>query len=278
LAPRIVELMPPHHSYVEVFGGAAAVLWAKPPSPIETYNDIDKDLVNFFRVLRDPEKFARMRDWLDWTPYSRAEYYQFLEDLDRSRDHEGADRNGEDREDDDVLRAAKWWYVTRSAFSGVYRGGWSYSVAISAAKRPIAYRNGLEKLDWFHRRMRYVQVECLDFRDIFAKYDTVNTLFYCDPPYIHGSRSDGSRKAYKYEMTDSNHVDLINALLGLKGKVVLSAYDHPMYRPLEEAGWIKKSFLVTCTASPDKGDGSRSSREEVLWISPNSPVIQRSLF
>lgn len=77
LAHKIIKLFPPHSIYVEPFGGAAHVLFAKEPSPVEVYNDIDSGLVNFFRVLRDPKSFGELALLCSLTPYSREEYYYF---------------------------------------------------------------------------------------------------------------------------------------------------------------------------------------------------------
>nr|MBA3826420.1 DNA adenine methylase [Ktedonobacterales bacterium] len=117
LAPWIIPHFPAHTTYVEVFGGSAAVLFAKPPSALEIYNDLDGELVHFFRVLRDPVLAMDLSERLAWTPYSREEWRTCLTQL----------RAGE--EVDDVERARRWFVAVAQSFSSnVTSGSWRHSV------------------------------------------------------------------------------------------------------------------------------------------------------
>lgn len=226
-AKDIIELFPPHITYVEVFGGAAHVLFKKPPSLVEVYNDINGDIVNFFRVLRTPQKAEQLMMLLQLTPYSRGECLTC-----RSTLH--------DASVDDVERARRWFVSLTQSFGGTFTG-WSYSKKESYGGMSAAVYKWLGRI---HRdlpaaveRLRTVQIENLDFRDIIPRYDSKDTLFYLDPPYIPDTRK--KRRVYDYEMSLDDHRDLVNILLNIKGKAVLSGYDHVLYTPLLENGWEK---------------------------------------
>jgi DNA adenine methylase len=271
MVAKLLRLMPPHKVYVEVFGGGASLLFAKQPSPVEVYNDIDSDLVNLFRVLRDEEKFQRFYRLVSLTPYSREEYNfcrQTLEDC-----------------QDDVERAYKFFVLARQSFSGRIFVGWSFSVAESTRGMAGACSRWLgviEKLPEFHARTMRVQIEHNDFRKIIPTYDTPETFFYCDPPYVPDTRRLG--QAYRYDMTLDDHKDLVNLLLQIKGKAMLSGYRHEVYEPLEKAGWKRIDFPTACYAvgrtrhTKILGEGSAlmmQPRVESVWINYEPPGAGR---
>jgi hypothetical protein len=107
---HLIDLIPPHRIYVEAFGGGAALLLNKPPSPVEVYNDINKDLVNFFRVLKDPNKFERLHRYLSLTPHSREEHRYAKENY---------------LSGDEIERAALFWIATHQSLNGITGGTWS---------------------------------------------------------------------------------------------------------------------------------------------------------
>ena len=122
-----------------------------------------------------------------------------------------------------------------------------------------------------------VQIDNKDFREIFKTYDTEDTLFYCDPPYIPETRRD--KNSYNHEMTTEDHNDLVNILLNIKGKVLFSGYNHNTYKILEENGWKRKDFKTACHAAGKTrltgiiGKGAaleKQPRIESVWISPNN--------
>ena len=236
-----------HKCYVEVFGGAGHVLFNKEPSPVEIYNDIDEDLVNFFRVIRDEEKFKVFREKIELIPYSRVEF-EFYKSFEPK---------------DDVDRAIKFFVLVRQSFSS-NMGTWSYGIKKNQAK---AYFNAIQDLDRLKQRIRNVQIECKDFRDVLKRYDSEETLFYCDPPYVLRTRRE--KKSYRYEMTDEDHRDLVEMLLRVKGKVMLSGYRNEIYEVLEKAGWERRDYEVYLCADNQRLRGERDKRVESLWLSPN---------
>src|SRR5271168_4166284 len=153
IAPKIIGYFPPHQTYVEPFGGSAAVLLAKRPSPIEVYNDIDRGLVNLFQVLRDSRSFKKLCRSLEATLYARGEF-----------------ELSKQKSDDPVESARRFMVRQRQSFAG--KGtAWSYSVEKSALgiKR---WRKGVECLPAVHRRFQDVQIECDDWRKIISRFDT----------------------------------------------------------------------------------------------------------
>lgn len=267
---RLLPLIPPHHTYVEVFGGGAALLFNKEPSPVEVYNDIDGDLVNFFRVLRDPEKFQRFYQLVQLTPYSREEFEYCFDTLKDSTD--------------DVERAYKFFVVARMSMSGMGVLGvrrWSYVISESyrgMSENVSKWLSVIERLPEFHARVMRVQIENDDFRRIIPRYDTKETLFYCDPPYVSETRG---HVRYRCDMTVEDHKDLVELLLSARGMVLLSGYQHPVYAPLEDAGWTRLDFPTACYAvvrsrgSGLQGKGAARTkvpRVESVWINPKAWV------
>jgi DNA adenine methylase len=265
LVSKLLKLIPPHRTYVEVFGGGASLLFAKEPSPVEVYNDIDSLLVNLFRVLRDEEKFEKFYRKVFFTPYSREEFYRCRETL--------------EQEDDEIEKAYKFYVVSRMSFSGdIKTRSWGY--ALTSSRRGMStmcssWLSGIELLPEIHARLMRVQIENDDFRKIIERYDTPDTLFYLDPPYVLETRK---QKIYKYEMTIEDHKDLVNLLINIKGKALLSGYNHPVYFPLEEAGWKRIDYETACYAAGRTrqtkvlGEGSakqKAPRVESIWLSPN---------
>lgn len=194
MAGKLVPLFPEHRTYVEVFGGACSLLFAKESSPVEIYNDLDSDLVNFMRVLRDPKFFPDFYHRACLSPYSREEW-MFC------KQHLNDDENP-------VERARRFFVLARFSFSGLV--GNSFGIDITASKRGMvqkasAYQGVLGMLPRLSERMTSVLIENRDFRDIIKVYDTENTFFYCDPPYLPETRKSG---AYKHEMTTQDTVTL----------------------------------------------------------------------
>jgi len=264
---KLLPLVPKHHTYVEVFGGAANLLLAKDPSPVEVYNDIDSGLVNFFRVIRDKDKFKRFYEQVMLIPYSREEYYYCR---DTWRD-----------EEDDILRAVKWFVAARQTFSGKLGAGWGYNVIGSSkgmAKRVSDWFLSIELLPEVSQRLLRVQIEHNDFRKILKAYDTEETFFYLDPPYVLETRKC---KAYEHEMSLKDHEDLVDLLLHVEGKAILSGYEHNIYKSLEQAGWIKIKIEARCRATgttkgtkylQNKENREKLKRTECVWLNYNVEV------
>jgi DNA adenine methylase len=264
MVSKLLKFIPSHRIYVEVFGGGASLLFAKKPSPVEVYNDIDSGLVNFFRVLRDKDKFQRFYEKVYLTPYSREEFYY-------------CKATWEDCEDE-VERAYRWFVVARMSFSGKFGHSWSFNVTASGrgmAKKCSTWLGVIEELPLFHERFMTVQIEHKDFRDLIKTYDTKDTFFYLDPPYVPETRKDGK---YKHEMTEKDHEDLVEILLTIKGKAMLSGYINRIYKRLEDEGWIRHDFETACHAvGRTRQTGilgnskaiEKHKRIESIWLSPN---------
>jgi DNA adenine methylase len=264
MVAKLLPLIPPHKIWVEVFGGGASLLFAKKPSSVEVYNDLNSGLVSFFRVLRDPEKFARFYHLVAFTPYSREEF-NFC-------------RATWDKCEDEVERAYRWFVVARMSFSGTFARSWSFGVTVSnrgMAGAVSKWLSTLEMLPAIHERLMRVQVESRDFRTLIPTYDTPETCFYCDPPYVPDTRHE--LDAYLCEMTIDDHRELVELLLGVRGKVVLSGYVHEVYAPLEEVGWKRMDFETACHAAARtrltgiRGEGAAmkmAPRVESVWLNP----------
>jgi len=207
LIPYLLKILPAHRIYVEVFGGAANLLFAKPRSEIEVYNDIWKELVVFFRMLRDkPRELASI---IERTPHSLSEF-----ELSKETDSEN-----------DELEIARRVYVRiAQSYCGT---GQSWGRFISRKLRSHDIPSFAVK------RIKGVHLDNLDFRELIPKYDGKDTLFYCDPPYM----PTRSSKPPIYSMSVSEHGELVRLLLDVRGKVILSGYPNPIYHILEECGW-----------------------------------------
>ena len=245
LSAKIVGYFPEHQTYVEPFGGSGAVLLAKEPSKVEVYNDLNGELVNLFQVLRDSKLHKRLQRALENTQYARSEFQLSKEPS------------------DDPVESARRFVVRQQQSRGGLGERWSYCVGDSRSGMSSAvarWRTGIEQLSSVHTRFRNVQIECEDWRTILARYDGRRTLFYVDPCYVPSTRTGGK---YEHEMDEGDHRELVARLLAIRGKSVLSGYYHPVYKPLEKAGWKRVDFDVPAYSS-DK----RTRRTECLWLSP----------
>ena len=246
MAKEIVAMMPPHRSYLEPFFGSGAVLFNKPPSAIETVNDIDGDIVNFFRVLREqPEELART---ISLTPYAR-------DVVDAAYDNWGADP---------VDRACR--FAIRSKMTHGFKMHNKSGFKVDVQGRERAYCVGAwnrlpDNLINAALRLKEVQIENRPALDLIRRFNFGNVLIYADPPYLMSTRCC---KQYRHEMTEQDHVELLAALLQHKGPVILSGYPSEMY-DRELKGWGKiarKSY-----------NQNSDPRTEVLWCNFEVPGL-----
>jgi len=266
LAEEIVSLMPSHEVYVDVFGGSGQVLFVKVPSPIEVYNDIDFELVNFFRVLRDPVKFEEFYRQVSLIPYSRAEF-EFYKGLEPR---------------DDVERAVRTFVLVVQSFDG-RKMSWGFGL-MPRVRLSQRYFNRIKELPLIHARLQNVCIENDDFRRIIERYDSERTLFYMDPPYIGEKRR--LKKVYDFEMSLEDHRDLVDMLLGVRGMVILSCYYHDVYEPLIKAGWERRDYEVFCWSvgktrrTGVRGEGALAGykRVETVLMKLNGRKKQLSLW
>lgn len=249
LAPWIISYFPPHKVYVEPFGGAASVLIRKPRSHGEVYNDLDDEIVNVLRVVRDPSTCDALATALVLTPYSRTEFelaYQPSDDpVERARR---------------CLVRAEMGFGSAGATKGVT--GFRIDTRRNYGTAMAVWAKVPDNLHAFCQRLQGVLIENRPALDVIDDHDTPETLFYIDPPYIHGTRQMGSR-CYRHEMDDADHQALIERLLTVRGMVILSGYPHPIYDDLL-AGWQRVETEARMAAG--RGTGIRT---EVLWLSPN---------
>lgn len=237
LAPWIIDHLPDHNTFVEVFGGSAAVTAHKPESANEVYNDLDDDLVEFFTVLRD--RPGDLLDWLRGTPYSRTLYERFADAY-----------HNDNRADDPVVRASRFWYLVQAGFNGDLTKQNSFSVSTSSRGYPSDsqarnYHRSRERLDAFAERFQSVIVECLDWREVIDRYDSPTTCFYVDPPYT-AVRSEGY-----YPHHDIDHGALLDRLTGIEGDAVVSYGELPEGVP---DAWTVRERTVTSTLSRGNSD------------------------
>lgn len=267
MTAKLLPLIPRHTTYVEAFGGGAALLFAKAPSMVEVYNDLDEGLVNLFRVLRDWDKFDRFRQLVELTPYSRAEW-KACADLTKSGGG------------DDVERAWAFYVAVRIGWAGAHERAVTFSVTHSRRGMSAAaskWMSCVDALPAIYQRMMPVQIECQDFRKLLPHYDREETFFYIDPPYPHATRNASSR--YRVEMTDDDHRDLVALLRGLDGMAMVSTYPNPIYAVLRDAGWHEKRWRTACYAAggtratgiQGKGSAKRKQpRTEQVYINPKA--------
>lgn len=209
----LLPLLPKCHHYCEPFGGSAAVLLNRVPSPIETFNDIDGEVVSFFRVLRNNLK--SLQKAIALTPFSREEFF-----IACSRNEERLSN---------LERARRFFIRARQVRTGLAQtasiGRWANCKNTTRAGMSgvvSRWLGSVEMLPEIAERLLRVQIENRPAIEVIRLYDDKNTLFYCDPPYPHDSRGDG--KAYGYEMTDQEHTELAQVLHFVKGKVAISGY------------------------------------------------------
>lgn len=254
LADQLVRLMPPHAHYVEPFCGSLAVLLAKPPAAHETVNDLDGDLMNFWRVLREqPEELARV---CALTPHSRAEHAA-------CREYAGPDL-------DPVERARRLWTRLAQGRGGVLSSGWRHyqDPSGSSASMPDYLAGYVRRVAPAAERLAGVTLECRPALDVIADFGRhPRVLLYVDPPYVASTRSGG---VYAVEMgAESDHRDLAAALLGCRAAVMLSGYPSPLYDRLY-AGWHRVD-IPTATGQ----GGTWEERTEVVWS--NRPIGEPNL-
>jgi len=244
----LLPLLPTTKHYCEPFGGSASVLINRMPSPIETYNDLDGELANFFRVLRDDKD--NLLEAIGLTPFSHEEFELALQPLDNKITP--------------LERARRFFVRARQVRTGLAqtasRGRWAHCRLTSRAGMAGAvsrWLGSVEGLSEIAQRLLRVQIEHDFALNVIHRYDSPETLFYCDPPYPHDSRKD--THAYAFEMSDDDHRQLADVLHGVRGKVALSSYDSPLMSDLY-ADW-------ECIQAPPKQIHSvKQSRTELLWI------------
>ncbi len=215
IADKIIAIFPRHKTYVEVFAGGAQVFFHKEPSLVEVLNDLDGDVVNFYRVCQS--HFEELVRYMRFMLTSR-EWFDLLE-------------SGDPKMLTDVQRAARFFYLQKNAYAGLVRGR-SYGYAVEEPSRFNPERLP-ELIENTHARLARVQIENLPYEDVLARYDRSTTLFYLDPPYY-------GRKLYRYNFENADFAPLADRLRKLRGKFVLSLNDVPEVRELFSGFWSRE--------------------------------------
>ncbi len=261
LAPWVMQFFPAHKCYVEPFGGAAGVMLQKPRAYAEVYNDLDGDIVNFFRVVRDPEKCAQLQQACMLTPYARDEFelawYPTEDPVERARRV--------------VVRAQMGFGST-----GATKGSTGFRID---TKRAYGTAQHLwaeypEILADVGQRFRSVLIENRPAIEVMQQHDGAATLHYVDPPYVLGTRvlQANGKGYYRHEMTDEDHEDMLSVLLELDGMVVVSGYATEIYNDMLH-GW--SSYTTQARASAGRGTAMRT---EVVWINQACKLaLERSI-
>lgn len=265
LASRIVSLFPPHRTFVEPFAGSAAVLFAKPASPVEVINDLDGNVVTFFRVLRD--RRDELVEALRLTPYARAEYNAaVLEDVDLS----------------ELERARRFFVRAQQGFNAAGTGrwaGWSNGIRNGSTCDAHSVADSVDRLHVVAERLRRVVVEDRDAVEVMKAYDGADAVMFLDPPYLASTRRSLDRQRPKDYACDTSSEDdhrrLAEAAHACTATVLLSGYSSPLYGELY-ADWHHIEWDVTRPSSNRSGRAADMATE-VLWS--NRPLDRQvSLF
>ena len=242
LASWIVKYIPKHKVYLEPYFGSGAVFFNKEPAKIETINDLNADVINYFKVLRD--KPFELIESLQLTPYGRDEYENaYTQDLNEN----------------DIEKARKFSVRCWQGFgsSNLYKNGFRSSQQSNSPITTKAWRELPETLKEATMRLQNAQIENLSAVDLIKRYNTQDVFIYADPPYLLGTRKG---YLYKHEMSDEQHIELLEILLGHLGKELLSGYDNELYNSMLK-DWVK----VYKNTTAEKG----LKRTEVLWMNYN---------
>ena len=241
--------------FVDVFGGSG-VITLNVENKIKKYNDINKDLVNFFEVLKDEKLSLKLQNILSRTLYCKEIYEKVSQKL-----------ISEQCKIKDLNRAVNFYIATMQSINsigGMKKSGFKSSKnylrrgkgqAVSAWKTNID-----QNLPLVIDKFRDVEVYNYDFLECIDHFDSENTIFYLDPPYVSESRKN--KKVYINELEDRKHEELVEKILSIKGDVILSGYENNIYAKLEKRGWNKEIFNVKSSSTPV---GEKADRKECIW-------------
>ncbi|HHT9138580.1 MAG TPA: DNA adenine methylase [Candidatus Wunengus sp. YC60] len=258
----LAEKIPDHTLYSEPFCGASHLLFAKTPSQVEVINDIDNHLIGFFRVIQHPETRQMLIDRLNFMPYSRALWQEI-----RSRWKQG------NLPADEIERASQWFYLNRTCFSGDQKRGGFAVPSVTGRNPVISFRNSIDGLDTIAERLRNVCIENLDYADCIQKYDSPQTLYLVDPPYL--LDTDRSKHYYSHNFTLQDHYKLAEILHGVKGQAMITHYQNSQYDDLYK-GWQRYEYQSFKGSHKSEG-GKKPKTLECLWTNFNLPGT-RGLF
>lgn len=244
LRKAIIAMMPSHKTYVEVFGGAGWVLFGKDPSEVEIYNDLNSDLINLFRIVRN--NIDRFKRRLYFLLSSREEYQNFQRIMKSSGKFK-----------DDIDRAIAFYYLIKSSFgSGIFTG-WAFSP--NQQPRPLI----TDDLEAARERLKKVYIDNLPFERLIGNWDRKETLFYCDPPYWMLIEKKG-KSYYQHTFAPEDHERLRDMLKRIDGKVIISYDDHPVIRKLYRRFNIHETGPVLYTMNNRRNTPERRVSELII--------------
>jgi DNA adenine methylase len=248
----ILPRLPYRERYVEVFGGSGAVLLARRPCKCEVFNDAYSGVTDFYRTLQS-DRYTDLVGWIQSTLHGRELFNHYRDTW--------ADIK------DPFERACRWFYMVKASFSGLGR---QYGRSLTNNAFVNKLYNCLGDLAGVHERLKGVCIENADWRKILQDYDSPQTVFYLDPPYV-----DAYSGTYQNELTIQDHKELIATISRLQGFVAVSGYSNPLYEAVDwdaRYEWDVKVWIDggASTASNNKehldANRSKSTTKEVLWV------------
>jgi DNA adenine methylase len=249
---KILPLLPYRGRYCEVFGGTGIVLLNRHKSSLEIFNDRHSGITSFYRCLRNQKMFEALALWLDNTVHSREEWITCHDTWENI--------------DDDIERAGRWFYMIQYSFAQLGRNfGRATSIKGCLAGK---VRNKGKEFPELHDRLKNVQIENQDWRQILDDYDSEDMVWYIDPPYI-----ETAAGTYTHMMSRDDHHELINRIFSLKGFVAVSGYSNHVYnkRPWDNIHvWDSYVSLTPQAFTKENAKTHQTSQrhygEEILWI------------
>lgn len=246
---HILPLIPEHTLYCEPFFGGGAIFFAKPPSKVECINDMNTEVINFYRVVQD--KFTALKKSINGTLHSRRSHQQAKIIYDNPDMF------------NDVQRAWAFWVLTNQGFAGQISNSWGYAKQKNSDSLKIKNKK-IQFTKDYAKRLELVQIECTDALKVIFTRDTPQSFFYIDPPYFNSAM--GHYGGYSYH----DFEDLLQLLENIKGKFLLSSYDSELLqRYTEKNGWDSHGIDMTVSVAK----GSRKPKREMLTA--NYPISQK---
>ncbi len=258
---KIVDIMPEHDCYLEVFAGGLWTFFRKSPSKVEIINDVNTELINFYRVIqRQCDKFKEREKY---ELYSSDLYYEYLQDF----------YSGKHKTLDDVERAFRFFCMIKEAFGSKFGGGFGFGSMRNNAK---AFFNEFKIIDDITKRLKNVVIDNRDFEEVIVSYDNERVLIYCDPPYVKSDNTGYYFKAADSSFTMYDHQRLFNKLRSIKGKCILTIDDTPWVRERyskENGFYLIENEVFYCSADSE----NRRHEVELIILNYNPEKINKHI-
>lgn len=242
LATKILSRIPEHILYCEPFLGGAAIFFAKEPSAVEVLNDTNKELMNFYAVLKN--KFVELEKRISITLHSRSLF------------RDAAIIYHNPHLFDEIERAWAVWVQSTQSFSSMLDGSFGYDIKRNETTKKIINNRDRFSIEYANR-LQNVQLESTDALYVIQSRDSADSFFYCDPPYVNSDC--GHYDGY----TDDDYLRLLNLLQSIKGKFLLSSYPSSLLDEfIQRNGWISERFEQGVSVAAKSGRSKR--KVEVL--------------